>query len=532
MSHPVHALEYRLLSTLETLRHGFEPVANASSIKEMVRLFIDLLQKEFVKTDVGLFHKAGDNGWVNLSGKEGESSKAVSLLSERKVGFSYVDEARTTISVVHHLADKTFLGILLTRNDASMAFDEPDRILLQLLLLYFDKSYQGLVHRRNEKDLVFSLNHRVLQLNSLIDTGIEISNLQREGSLHQLALERGAALTNASRGVLTVATRGKEVERYLFPEGDEQETRTKFRIESSFQFFDSTYKFELMEKESRSGIISFDETDQMLLNALTRQVHASLENRYLLQQTLDKQKIEQELAVAASIQQRILPKSLPAINGYDVHATNIPSKSVGGDYYDCIPLENGQVALIIADVSGKGVPAALLVSSFHAYLHAYLEQNVSLIPLTQQLNSAICAAATDDKFITAFIALLDPKSGKVECLSAGHNPVYVLQRDKTVKELTVGGVALGMLEMDFPYQREEITLEPGESMLLYTDGVTEAMNEEGELYDEKVPLKQFAVENKEQPSKEFVQTLVSDIMRFAGSAPQADDITALYIRRR
>ena len=533
MSHPAHTLEDRLLSKLETLRQGFEPVANAPSIKEMVRLFIDLLQKEFEKTDVSLFHKAGDNGWVILSGKEGETAKAVSILSERKVGFNYVDDARTTISVVHPLADKTFLGILLTRNDASMAFDEPDRILLQLLLLYFDRSYQSLVHRRNEKDMLFSLNHRVLQLNSLIDTGIEISKLQREGSLHQLALVRGAALTNASRGVLTVATKGKDVERYVFPEGDDQYPDVKFRIESSFEFFDSTYKFELMEKESRSGIIPFDETDQMLLNALTRQVHASLENRYLLQQTLDKQKIEQELAVAASIQQRILPESLPAIDGYDVHATNIPSKSVGGDYYDCIPLDNGQVALIIADVSGKGVPAALLVSSFHAYLHAYLEHSVSLIPLTQRLNSAICAAATDDKFITAFIGLLDPKSGKVECLSAGHNPVYFLRRDKTVKELSVGGVALGMLQMDFPYQSEEITMEPGESMLLYTDGVTEAMNEKRELYDEVVPLKRFALENRERPSsKEFIDTLVSDVKRFSGSAPQADDITALYICRR
>jgi len=97
MSLPSHTLEDRLLSKLETLSHGFEPVANAPSIKEMVRLFIDLLQKEFEKTDVSLFHKAGDNGWVNLSGKEGETSKAVSLLSERKVGFNYVDEARTIV---------------------------------------------------------------------------------------------------------------------------------------------------------------------------------------------------------------------------------------------------------------------------------------------------------------------------------------------------------------------------------------------------------------------------------------------------
>lgn len=210
------------------------------------------------------------------------------------------------------------------------------------------------------------------------------------------------------------------------------------RISSSFTFGENTYTFELYDKESRAGILPFEETDQLLLDALARQVHASLENRYLHQQALEKQKIEQEIAVAALIQQRILPASLPEIDGYDVAGINIPSKSVGGDYYDCIPLADGRFALVIADVAGKGVPAALLVSSLHAYFSAYLQSGMSLVEIMVRLNRVICQASTDDKFITAFIALLTPGTGEVEAINGGHNPVYWLRVDKTVDELNRG----------------------------------------------------------------------------------------------
>jgi sigma-B regulation protein RsbU (phosphoserine phosphatase) len=390
-----------------------------------------------------------------------------------------------------------------------------------------------LLQRRSEKELVFSLNHRVLQLNSLIDTGIEVSKLKQEGSLHQLALERAAVLTNASRGLLIVSSGGRETERYAFPTSNipAEGISENHRIQTSFTYLDNSYAFELFEKESRSGVIPFDETDQLLLNALARQVDASLENRYLLNEAIEKQRTDQEISVAASIQQRILPKSLPSIEGFDISGINIASKSVGGDYYDCVPLSDGSFALVIADVAGKGIPAGLLVSSFHAYLNAYLETKISLVQLAQQLNRAICKASTDDKFITAFLALLDPRTGELESLSAAHNPVYLVKNDRTIQELNAGGVALGMLDMDFPYQSEASVIEKGECLLLYTDGVTEAINEQEQLYDTVSPLKQFTLDNFSHPAETFIQSLIADIRRFAGAAPQVDDITALYLRR-
>jgi len=241
--------------------------------------------------------------------------------------------------------------------------------------------------------------------------------------------------------------------------------------------------------------------------------------------------MEHDLSVAAAIQQRIIPASLPVIEGYDLAGINIPSKSVGGDYYDCVPLRDGRYALVIADVAGKGIPAALLVSSFHAYLAAYLESDSSLIQIAQRLNRAIFSASTDDKFITGFLALLDPHSGSLETLSAGHNPVYWIRNDGTLCELDTGGVAFGMLDMDFPYQSRTDIIEPGERLLLYTDGVTEAVNEGEEQYDNVVSLKKFVMGQQKDGAGTFIRNLIEDIRKFCGTAPQSDDITALYLTR-
>ena len=287
----------------------------------------------------------------------------------------------------------------------------------------------------------------------------------------------------------------------------------------------------MFDKESRAGVTPFEETDHLLLDALARQVHASLENRYLHEQALEKQRIEQEMSVAATIQQKILPVALPELKGYDLSGINIPSKSVGGDYYNCIPLHDGRFALVIADVAGKGVPAALLVSSLHAYLSAYLEGSFAITRLAARLNKVLYNDSTADKFITAFFAILTPETGDLDCLSAGHNPAYILRKDGTIQELHAGGLPLGTIDMDIPYQSERVTLGRGERLFLYTDGVTEAENEHHVLYELDFPVTDFLTKHTPDSSETFISDLIADIRKFTGSAPQNDDITAMYLRR-
>jgi serine phosphatase RsbU (regulator of sigma subunit) len=533
---PRDNLADRLSAQIGSLQEAFRKLSIAATLRDLAGQFIGVVRGIFPDADIDLLHRpGGTQTWQMLvdGGAQG-LDRLLALPPEQSSALSTLHQSSNSLCVIQGLVDKSAIGMVLTRHLPDSATSDIDAVSLRLFVHLFDNAHQDLVYRRNEKQLIFSLNHRVLQLNSLIDTGIEVSKLDQHESPQQLALERAASLTNASKGLVRVTSGGTLREEIFFPAGVPVHASAddKTRIATSFAFADSTYTFELFEKESRSGILPFEETDQLLLDALARQVHASLENRYLHQQALEKQKIEQDMAVAASIQQRILPATLPAIAGYDIAGINIPSKSVGGDYYDCIPLPDGKYALIIADVAGKGVPAALLVSSLHAYVSAYLESTIPLVELAQRLNRVICHASTDDKFITAYIALLSPATGEIESLSAGHNPAYWLKSDNTVQELSVGGVALGMLDMDFPFQSEHFTMKEGERLLLYTDGITEATNEQNQLYDSDVPLQEFVMKHRPENAGQFIQDLVGDIKRFTGNAPQSDDITALYLLRR
>ena len=158
------------------------------------------------------------------------------------------------------------------------------------------------------------------------------------------------SLTNASKGVLIVTEKNRLLNKLYFPSAFKERTLEKDGnlIESKFKFAGKIYSLKLYEKEIRYGITSFDQTDQLLLDSFTRQVNVTLENHFLHEEALEKQRIEQDVAVAAAIQQRIIPEKLPDIKGYDLAGINIPSKQVGGDYYDCFLLKDGRFALAVS----------------------------------------------------------------------------------------------------------------------------------------------------------------------------------------
>jgi sigma-B regulation protein RsbU (phosphoserine phosphatase) len=532
-SAPKSSHAHRLLIQIESLQDGFRKFSKAATLKDLADQFATVLNRVFPNTQTHVFHRTDlADQWHSL---QPGSPHALFLPSPDKLtdASGFLDKTSRSICAVQSLVDKSYVGFVLTQQSGNKKYSDDDIVSLRLFVQLFDNAYQSLLHRRKEKELVFALNHRVLQLNSLIDTGIEVSKLYQRTSPHQLALERAASLTNASKGLVRVTSKKGEKEETFFPVGE----RTRkvedpsHCITSSFKFGGNAYTFKLFEKESRHGILPFEETDQLLLDALTRQVHASLENRYLHQQELEKQKIEREISVAAGIQQRIIPEALPAIEGYDIAGINIPSKLVGGDYFDCISLPDGRYVLVMADVAGKGMPAALLVSSLHAYLSAYLETPMSLAELAGRLNKVICRTSTADKFITAFIALLTPATGEIEAVNAGHNPVYWLKNDSTIQEIKASGVPFGMLDLDLPYQSEQIVLGQGERVLLYTDGIPEATSEQNQLYESTVPLQEFLKRHESDSADAFIKELIDDIKKFTADAPQSDDITALYLVR-
>lgn len=523
----------RLSVQIDSLQDGFDALSRTSNLKELSRQFFHLLRGNFVTSEISIYRKQkSSDSWEFLYGKGQDSSEYLGEASTTFLlkGFGGKDPKLTA---VQPLVDKSSAGVVLGRKLDGSAYSSLDKISLQIFLQLFANAYQVHLQQRKEKELIFSLNHRLLQLNSLIDTGIELTRPKKKVSPPILALERAASLTNASWGTFKKTIKGNVTEELVFPDGIKPHRikDKRHRIHAEFTFHDAAYAFNLYEKESRAGTIPFDETDKMLLAAVCRQVHAVIESQFLHNEELEKQKIEQDIAVAAAIQKRIIPEKLPAISGYDLFGINIPTKAVGGDYYDCIPLANGTYALIMADVAGKGVPAALLVSSFHAYLTAYLEVEFSLLTLAQKLNSAMYRSSTPERYITGIVGVLNPATGELETINAGHNPMYVHRNNNTIEEFANGGIAFGMLDIDFPYQSDRIIIQPGERVLLYTDGVPEAMNSDEELYDTSDSFKKFMINTRPESAEHFIHALMSDVSSFTGSAPQSDDITALYLLR-
>lgn len=524
----------KLALQVDSFQEGFQLLSESRTVNDMGKSFARLLQGNFLVSDVNIFYKKYiDEKWKLVHGKKDDNYSCLIESKNDKLQTYFDIKEDVKVCVILPLIDKSLFGITIGGKLDNSDFSELDKITLQVFLQLLGNAYQSFLNRQKEKNLIFELNQRVLQLNNLIDTGIDLSKFENRSLLFELALERAAVLTDSSTALLQVLFNEQIVEEKIFPPGFESSNilNSDNKILSSFSYQDKEYNFMLADKESRTGVAKFADLDQILLDAIARQINAAIENDFLHQESLIKERIEGEINVAASIQQMIIPTKLPSIDGYDVAGINIPSREVGGDYYDCIDLGNGKIALIIADVSGKGIAASLLVNTLNASLYAFLNFDISLTEMTYKLNKIIYKASPSDKFITYFIAVLDSNTGELDIVNAGHNPILVLRQDGKLEKVDAGGVGLGMFDMDIPYEGQKINLQSGERLFLYTDGIPEAMNEDEEEYsDEK--MEEFFLNNKTETAQEYVEKIVSDVKSFAGSAEQSDDITALYLIRK
>jgi sigma-B regulation protein RsbU (phosphoserine phosphatase) len=518
----------------ESFQEGFEILSKSFGLVEMVNNFLHLMRGNFIISEIFAYHKKQyDSKWKVIASKKNLDATDLTYFKDSpNFTIQYFENQKFDVSILLPLSDQSFLGILIGPKMDKGGFNDLDKITLQILLQIFDAAYKSLLNRKKVKALIFELNEKVVQLNNLIDTVIEVSRYDKRSILFELALERIASLTNASSALLQISNKGKIEQQYSFPPNIDFNgvLACEFKLESAFEHNNLSYQFTLAEKETRRSVIDFNELDKMLLDAITRQVQASIENQYLNNQAIEKEKIEQEIIVAASIQQRILPETLPKIEGYDLAGINIPSKEVGGDYYDCVNLGKGKYALIIADVAGKGIGAALLVSTLDAALYSHLESDIQLTEMSDRLNKLIYKSSPSDKFITFFIAVLDSNSGELDIVNAGHNPIFLLRKDGTLENIDAGGVGFGMFDSGIPFSGQKSIMNSGDKLFLYTDGIPEAMNENEEEYSDERMI-QFFTEHSQNSSEEFISALVKDVKGYAGNAQQSDDITTLILKR-
>ncbi len=256
----------------------------------------------------------------------------------------------------------------------------------------------------------------------------------------------------------------------------------------------------------------------------------AIENSRLIKETIEKERLEEELSIARSIQNKLLPASFPSVPNFDIHGLNIPSKQVGGDYFDIISLNENEIIFTIADVSGKGMPASLLMSNLQAGLHTLCDEHYTLAQITTKLNNLIFENTSIERYITFFILKLNTNTGTFEYVNAGHNPPYLLHSNLTVSELNSGGLILGFMK-EAVYEIGKAEFHFGDYLLMFTDGVTECMNlREKEFSEEGVIsfLKNFGPKLQ---CKNFNERLVQTLKKYAGDQPQQDDITLLSIKR-
>ncbi len=263
------------------------------------------------------------------------------------------------------------------------------------------------------------------------------------------------------------------------------------------------------------------------LYTLGNQAMISLENAWLFEDSLERKRLEEELLVARNIQIGLLPDCFPDLKNFEVYGVNLSSKQVGGDYFDVIKVDEDRYIVAIADVSGKGIPASLLMSNVQASLLALSTEVKAFDHLVAKVNNIIHANTTADKFITFFGGILNTAERSFTYVNAGHNPPYLVRTDGTLQTLEKGGLLLGLMP-GMTYEYETIQLLPGEKIVMFTDGVTEAMNEKEEQFEEH-RLENLLRENTGLSARACTELIAQTVKTFEGNAPQSDDITVVVI---
>lgn len=273
----------------------------------------------------------------------------------------------------------------------------------------------------------------------------------------------------------------------------------------------------------------FTDEDQRLLAIIAAQSAQVVENARLYESEQTLIHMKEEVRLAARIQSDLLPSTAPAIGGYDIAGKSVPAQVVGGDYFDFIPTEDRQIAVCLADVSGKGLPASLLMANVQATLRGQTLLNVSPKVCVQRANKLLYLSTSAEKFVTLFYAVLDPEQHRLSFSNAGHDNPFLLSADGRAQRLRTGGVVLSILE-DFPYEEETVSLGPGDILVIYSDGITEAANSSEVQFGEE-RLSKVIQEHRGETASGLIECIIREAKAFAGGMPQADDMTVVVVKR-
>lgn len=397
-------------------------------------------------------------------------------------------------------------------------------------------------------------------MQALIKAGQELSENRPLADLFPVILELAIQAVNAQRGVLlllegdnlvpkahkgegfriSTAVRDQVIndKRSILVRDAQMDDAFKARMSIVEQKVHTMMAVPLQAKERIIGLLyldspfilrEFTKDDLNLLTVMANVAAIRIENVRLAEVEEADRMMRRDLSQAAEIQKGTLPRNAPQVTGTDLAGFNAACRTVGGDYYDFFPYPDGRVALALGDVSGKGMPASLMMMALHARVHVLAEDPGDLGGFMMRLNKSTCASCPSNRFITFFFCILDPATGQLRFANAGHNPPILVRASGEAQMLDGGGPVLGILSIA-PYGEMNLQMEPGDMLVLYSDGVTEAANPNYDEFGED-RLIEVLRRNRKERSEIIVEQVTRALSEFCAGAPQADDITLVVAKR-
>ncbi len=509
---------------------------------------LDVFTRHTPFSSGALYLRDGKEGALRLAAKCGRSH-APELFDSEPPDDLVAAADRILVPLRHH---REHLGLLSLSSADGHTEEDLDLLRAAAAFLSSHMTNQRLTQEMREGD--FQLKYRLWELESLYDIGLSIAATFNVDELADEVLFRMISLTNARRAALFLRE-GRDFKIYrsfgevrsdflnaditnqLVKSGEAITWQTGadciFPDCDSFVAVPIRGNNEIIgvlaaaERELRDGGIgAFEANDLRLLSQFANQVGIALENARLHRDALAKQAMERELELAATIQRDILPKAIPTVEGIDLAALSRPARQVGGDYHAFFQ-RDGVLTALLADVAGKSMPAALLVSALHAAVQLLFAEGRELGDIATELNKHIHSWSAENKFVTMILVAIDRENGTIEYVNAGHNPCYVVH-DGELELLRSHGLPIGILGQS-KYMTQMRPFPPGSTVVLYSDGITEAENEAGEEF-ENDRLDAILRDSGTLSASDLRDRIAAAVDAFVGEAPQKDDQTLVIAR--
>lgn len=422
--------------------------------------------------------------------------------------------------------------------------------------------------QKNKKHIYTDLNDRINKLESVLDASKAIHSILNLDDLLSAILSKSIECIGAERGTIYLIDNKKDVFWSKVQTGEEKltielplgvgiaghvaktgktvnvkdtskDSRFYEEIDNSSGF--TTKNMLCMPLKNRKNNIlgvfqllnkntggHFTQSDEEFIEAFS--IHASIAIEKARLYDLEKQKadIEKELFAAGEVQKKLFPSEIPNVPGYQLAAINIPARQTSGDLYDLTPLEDGKMAFCLGDVSGKGLPAALIMANLQSLLHTFPQFNSSPSYCVAKANRIIEKATSEKKFITLFFGILDPVNHKITYTNAGHESPFFIHNG-FCSQLSEGGLPAGIFE-NAVYDEKDIDLHPGDLLVVFSDGIADATNASGHFFTEE-RLKQLILKYLNESPQKIIEIVSKEVADFTAGEPQFDDITLCIIKR-